>query len=34
MKKSFVILALTFICTQSLKSQTLLNQTLMHDGKQ
>ena len=32
MKKLFIILALTFIGAQSLKSQTLLNQTLMHDG--
>ena len=32
MKKSFVILALTFIGAQTIKAQTLLNQNLMHDG--
>ena len=32
MKKSFVILALTFIGSQTIKAQTLLNQNLMHDG--
>ena len=32
MKKSFVILALTFISAQTIKAQTLLNQNLMHDG--
>ena len=32
MKKLFIILTITFIGAQSLKSQTLLNQTLMHDG--
>ena len=32
MKKLFIILVLTFIGAQSLKSQTLLNQNLMHDG--
>jgi polyhydroxybutyrate depolymerase len=32
MKKSFVILALTFIGAQTIKAQTLLNQNLIHDG--
>ena len=32
MKKSFVILALTFIGSQTIKAQTLLNQNLIHDG--
>ena len=32
MKKTLVILALTFIGTQTIKAQTLLNQNLMHDG--
>ena len=32
MKKSFVILVLTFIGAQTIKAQTLLNQNLMHDG--
>ena len=32
MKKTFVILALTFIGAQTIKAQTLLNQNLMHDG--
>ena len=32
MKKTLVILALTFIGAQTIKAQTLLNQNLMHDG--